>query len=337
MTKNRSLHRPGLPPRSSAVSYLIGQSQVATDALRHDNEARRTLRELLTSADGDPGWLPERLRSPQTDSTPMVWTSLTGTADHSAVALSLTPARHSKRSPSPAIHQPCLKPKQSLTPQPGFRPCTCTCHITSHHMSHNITVVSEGRVKPSTHASGGAAGWWCHWQPDPIESMHQAPFIRRATHPDKMVGPALLLCSDAGSFITGQVIVATLRTSSKVKRLIFGAGRPIMKVSSGTAPEGRREFRSARPRTRREVGRLGREPGLSHFWSSVGHLDHASSSTSKSPAARSTPHASNTLYATPDSHRTTNTCGDGRPRAPIQEPSSSSNSLPTSPINLPTQ
>ncbi len=87
-----------------------------------------------------------------------------------------------------------------------------------------------------------------------------------------------------------------------------------MKVSSGTAPEGRREFRSARPRTRREVGRLGREPGLSHFWSSVGHLDHASSPTSKSPAARSTPHASNTLYATPDSHRTTNTCGDGRPR-----------------------
>ena len=27
-------------------------------------------------------------------------------------------------------------------------------------------------------------------------------------HPDEMVGPALLLCSDAGSFITGQVIIA---------------------------------------------------------------------------------------------------------------------------------
>ena len=32
--------------------------------------------------------------------------------------------------------------------------------------------------------------------------------MRRAAHPDEMVGPALLLCSDAGSFITGQVIIA---------------------------------------------------------------------------------------------------------------------------------
>ena len=44
--------------------------------------------------------------------------------------------------------------------------------------------------------------------PDAVERMHQAAFMRRAAHPDEMVGPALLLCSDAGSFITGQVIIA---------------------------------------------------------------------------------------------------------------------------------
>jgi NAD(P)-dependent dehydrogenase (short-subunit alcohol dehydrogenase family) len=43
--------------------------------------------------------------------------------------------------------------------------------------------------------------------PEAIESMTNASFMRRAAHPDEMVGPALLLCSDAGSFITGQVII----------------------------------------------------------------------------------------------------------------------------------
>jgi NAD(P)-dependent dehydrogenase (short-subunit alcohol dehydrogenase family) len=32
--------------------------------------------------------------------------------------------------------------------------------------------------------------------------------MKRAAHADEMVGPALLLASDAGSFITGQVILA---------------------------------------------------------------------------------------------------------------------------------
>ena len=44
--------------------------------------------------------------------------------------------------------------------------------------------------------------------PDAVESMSKASFMRRAADPDEMVGPALLLCSDAGSFITGQVIIA---------------------------------------------------------------------------------------------------------------------------------
>lgn len=44
--------------------------------------------------------------------------------------------------------------------------------------------------------------------PDRVESMARASLMRRAAHPDEMVGPALLLCSDAGSFITGQVLLA---------------------------------------------------------------------------------------------------------------------------------
>ena len=38
--------------------------------------------------------------------------------------------------------------------------------------------------------------------------MAGASLMRRMATPDEMVGPALLLTSDAGSYITGQVIVA---------------------------------------------------------------------------------------------------------------------------------
>jgi NAD(P)-dependent dehydrogenase (short-subunit alcohol dehydrogenase family) len=44
--------------------------------------------------------------------------------------------------------------------------------------------------------------------PERVESMRNAALMRRAADPDEMVGPALLLCSDAGSFITGQVLIA---------------------------------------------------------------------------------------------------------------------------------
>ena len=44
--------------------------------------------------------------------------------------------------------------------------------------------------------------------PEAVESMQQAAFMRRGADPDEMVGPALLLCSDAGSFITGQALIA---------------------------------------------------------------------------------------------------------------------------------
>lgn len=43
--------------------------------------------------------------------------------------------------------------------------------------------------------------------PATVESMKNASFQRRAAHPDEMVGPALLMCSDAGSFMTGQALI----------------------------------------------------------------------------------------------------------------------------------
>lgn len=43
--------------------------------------------------------------------------------------------------------------------------------------------------------------------PEARERMANAALLRRAAHPDELVGPALLLASDAGSFITGQCLV----------------------------------------------------------------------------------------------------------------------------------
>jgi NAD(P)-dependent dehydrogenase (short-subunit alcohol dehydrogenase family) len=40
------------------------------------------------------------------------------------------------------------------------------------------------------------------------EVMRDVMLLKRVAHPDEMVGPALLLTSDAGSFITGQVLLA---------------------------------------------------------------------------------------------------------------------------------
>ena len=44
--------------------------------------------------------------------------------------------------------------------------------------------------------------------PEAQEQMASSSVQGRAAHPDEMVGPALLLTSDAGSFITGHVVFA---------------------------------------------------------------------------------------------------------------------------------
>ena len=44
--------------------------------------------------------------------------------------------------------------------------------------------------------------------PQAAARMAEISFMKRAASPDEMVGPALLLVSDAGSLITGQMVVA---------------------------------------------------------------------------------------------------------------------------------
>jgi NAD(P)-dependent dehydrogenase (short-subunit alcohol dehydrogenase family) len=44
--------------------------------------------------------------------------------------------------------------------------------------------------------------------PEAQQRMAEISLMKRAAHADEMVGPALFLCSDAASFVTGALVVA---------------------------------------------------------------------------------------------------------------------------------
>jgi NAD(P)-dependent dehydrogenase (short-subunit alcohol dehydrogenase family) len=62
-----------------------------------------------------------------------------------------------------------------------------------------VNALVPGTVDTDMTRSGG---------PGTIERMANLSYLKRVAHPDEMVGPALLLVSDASSYVTGQMIVA---------------------------------------------------------------------------------------------------------------------------------
>ena len=62
-----------------------------------------------------------------------------------------------------------------------------------------VNALVPGTVDTDMTRSGG---------PGTIERMANLSHLKRVAHPDEMIGPALLLVSDASSYVTGQMIVA---------------------------------------------------------------------------------------------------------------------------------
>ncbi len=62
-----------------------------------------------------------------------------------------------------------------------------------------VNALAPGTVDTDMLRSGG---------PGTVERVAEISFMKRTAHVDEMIGPALLLVSDAGSYITGQMIVA---------------------------------------------------------------------------------------------------------------------------------
>jgi NAD(P)-dependent dehydrogenase (short-subunit alcohol dehydrogenase family) len=62
-----------------------------------------------------------------------------------------------------------------------------------------VNALAPGTVDTDMLRSGG---------PGTIERVAEISLLKRTAHVDEMVGPALLLVSDAGSYMTGQMIVA---------------------------------------------------------------------------------------------------------------------------------
>jgi NAD(P)-dependent dehydrogenase (short-subunit alcohol dehydrogenase family) len=62
-----------------------------------------------------------------------------------------------------------------------------------------VNALAPGTVDTDMTRSGG---------PGTLDRMAQISYLKRVAHPDEMVGPALLLVSDASSYVTGQMLVA---------------------------------------------------------------------------------------------------------------------------------
>lgn len=62
-----------------------------------------------------------------------------------------------------------------------------------------VNALVPGTVDTDMTRSGG---------PGTVERMADLSYLKRVAHPDEMVGPALLLVSDASSYVTGQMLVA---------------------------------------------------------------------------------------------------------------------------------
>jgi NAD(P)-dependent dehydrogenase (short-subunit alcohol dehydrogenase family) len=62
-----------------------------------------------------------------------------------------------------------------------------------------VNALAPGTVDTDMTRSGG---------PGTLDRMAQISYLKRVAHADEMVGPALLLVSDASSYVTGQMLVA---------------------------------------------------------------------------------------------------------------------------------
>ncbi|MEM6957722.1 MAG: SDR family oxidoreductase [Myxococcota bacterium] len=95
----------------------------------------------------------------------------------------------------------------------GGQPGTLAYGTAKAAMAHAVKVLAVEWARDGIRVNGLAPGFVDTDMtdavgPDVREKLLRRVPMRRAAKPEEMAGPALLLCSDAGSYITGQIIVA---------------------------------------------------------------------------------------------------------------------------------
>ena len=116
---------------------------------------------------------------------------------------STRPAHSPTRSRVPGS---AIQADQSLHQEPAYAASKGAVRIftkvtASQHAKDKIRCnsVHPGPVDTDMLRSGG---------PGTVERVANISHMKRTAHPDEMIGPALLLVSDAGSYITGQLVTA---------------------------------------------------------------------------------------------------------------------------------